>query len=206
MIGYGQKKVLYCPVTINSPLFKKNQEKEFQIGLKINNYGRYIGIARQFNKKIIVFSIQQNDGNYNFDPLRFNDYEDPNEEKHLIQSNPTQMFYSELGLGYDFNIEKQKISLIYGIGKEWHHSNSRYFMQVDWGNESKLINAGISLRGNYTTVENTDLITLEPTVQGKIKIYNLRIVNQFGYSIALKKKHDYMKPILTVGLEFILDK
>ena len=112
------------------------------------------------------------------------------------------MFYVEIGFGYNFKLESQKLSLIGGIGQQFQDVNTRYFLQLDWGSESKLINAGISLRSNYTIIDKTNLITLEPVIQGKVKIWKFRIVNQFGYSIAIKKNHDYMKPILTIGLEY----
>ena len=114
------------------------------------------------------------------------------------------MFYCELVLGYNFQHKTQKINLFVGSGKQFINPNSRLFIQLDWGNESRLINAGISLRGNYTKVKNIDFFTLEPVIQGKLKIWNFRLTHQFGYSIAIKKNEDYMKPILTVGIEYII--
>jgi hypothetical protein len=201
--GYGQNN-LYIPVTINSPLFIKNQIKEFQIGTKVNNYGLFFNLAGQYKRKVLTFSIQQNNGNIKFDPLNFNKYFNQGQETHLIQSYPRNIFYCELGLGYDFNISKQKLTFLTGIGHQFSQTITRYFLQLDWGNESKLINAGTTIRANYAIVENDHLITLEPVVQGKVKIKKIRIVNQFGYSIPIKKHHDYMKPILTLGLEYIL--
>lgn len=194
---------LYIPVTINSPLF--NQSNEIQIGATINNYGLNYNLAGQFENKIIILSIQQNTGSIEFDPLNFNDYYEQGEETHLIQSKPSNMLYGEIGLGYNFKHKSQKISLIAGVGQQFQNLNTRYFIQIDWGNESRLINAGVSLRANYSNVDNRDLVTLEPIVQGKVKIWNFRIVNQFGYSIAIKRNEDYMKPILTVGIEYIIE-
>ena len=202
--SYGQTKNLYIPVTINSPLFAKDKNAELQIGAKINNYGLLFNLSGQLKRKVLTFSVQKNDGNIKFDLLNFNEYYYQGQEAHLIQSYPTSMFYCELGLGYDFNISKQKLTLLTGIGHQFSQTNTRYFIQFDWGNESKLMNAGTSIRANYTTIENSKLITIEPTAQGKIKIGKLRVVNQFGYSIAIKKHHDYMKPILTFGMEYVL--
>jgi hypothetical protein len=202
--SYAQIETLYVPVTINSPLFSQESGKEWQIGAKINNYGLHFNFAAQSNNKILIFSIQQNNGNIRFDPLNFNEYYAFGQEKHLIQSYPAKMFYCEIGVGQNFYINTQKLSLLTGLGRQFQNNNTRFFVQFDWGNEFGLINAGVSLRGNYTTVQNNSLFTLEPIVQGKFKIWKLRIVNQFGYSIAVKKDHDYMKPIFTAGLEYIL--
>lgn len=155
---------------------------------------------------MILFSIQQNSGQTAFDPLNFNDYYDEGELTHLIQSKPSRMFYCEFGLGYNFQHKTQKINLLVGAGRQIINPNTRLFAQFDWGNESRLINAGVSIRGNYTKVKDVDFFTLESVIQGKLKIWNFRVVNQFGYSIAVKKDEDYMKPILTVGIEYIIGK
>lgn len=193
---------LYIPVTINSPLFSR--DNELQIGEYVNNYGFNYKLAGQYNSKIIILSVQHSFGIFQFDPLSFNNYSQLGEETHLIQSRPTGMFYYELGIGYNFQHKTQKINLLIGAGRQVINPNTRLFVQFDWGNESRLMNAGISVRGNYTKVKNIDLFTLEPVIQGKLKIWNFRLVNQFGYSIAIKKNEDYMKPILTVGMEYII--
>lgn len=195
---------LYIPVTINSPLF--NQSDEFQLGTTINNYGFNYNFASQFNNKILILSIQNNTGLTEFDPLNFNNYSSRGEETHLIQSKPSDMFYGEIGFGYNFKHKKQKMSLFAGLGQQFQNLNTRFFIQFDWGNESRLINAGVSLRANYTNVDNKNLFILEPVIQGKVKIWNFRIINQFGYSIAIKENEDYMKPILTLGIEYIIGK
>lgn len=194
----------YIPVTINSPLFKKDIEKEIQAGSFINNYGLHLHFARQLKKRIIIFSFQQNDGNIKFDPLHFNKYRSQGQEFHLIQSYPTKMFYCEFGTGFILKSKSKKLSLTTGIGHEFQNKNTRFFLQFEIGNESRIMNAGASIRANYTTFNSSSFIALEPVVQGKLKIGKLRIVNQFGYSIAIKKHHDYMKPILTVGIEIVL--
>ena len=204
LTSYGQIKNLYTPTTINSPLFKIANINETQLGAKINNYGMYFNYAQELKRKILAICIQQNSGNLKFDLLNFNDYYEQGEDTHLIQTKPAKLFYCEFALGYNFKLKTQKLSLLGGIGHQFQNTNTRYFLQLDWGNESKLANAGFSLRGNYTMVNNSSLITLEPIVQWKIKICNLRVVNQFGYSIAIKKREDYMKPIFTVGLEYIM--
>ncbi len=203
-LSVGQPNNIYIPVTINAPQFIIDKDKELQIGTKINNYGLHFNLAGKLKRKIIIFSIQQNNGNIQFDPLNFNKEYYAEEETHLIQSHPTKMFYCELGLGYNFNFNAQKLSLIAGVGQEFTNTNTRYFIQIDWGNESKLMNAGLTIRANYTTVNDNSLVTLEPMVQGKLKLWKLRLVSQFGYSISLKENQDYMKPILTFGLEYTL--
>jgi len=190
--------VLYTPVTINSPLF--NSDDEIQIGVNFNNYGFNYKFAGQLKSKIVIFSIQQNSGQTAFDPLNFNGYYDPDEETHLIQSKPSKMFYCELWLGYNFQHKAQKFNLLLGAGRQIINPNTRLFIQIGWSNESRLINAGISVRGNYTKIKDVDLFTLEPVVQWKFKIWNFRVINQFGYSIAM----NYMKPILTVGIEYVI--
>jgi hypothetical protein len=201
---FGQTESLYIPVTINAPLFNNIINNEQQVATLINNYGIQLHYARQSKQFILIAGIQQNNGNLKFDPLNFNKYRDQDQETQLIQSYPTKMFYSELGMGYNFKLKSQKLTMMAGLGYQFHNYNTRYFIQFDWGNEHKIINAGVSFRGNYTFIKGCDFFTLEPVVQGKIKIWKFRIVNQFGYSIALKKDHDYMKPILSVGLEFVM--
>jgi len=201
---YAQIDNLYIPVTINAPLFKNNKCKELQIGSKINNYGLHINFAGQSKSKILIFSIQQNNGNIKFDPLNFNEYYIQGQDKHLIQTYPTKMLYCELGVGYNLNMNKQKLSFLSGVGQQFLNKNTRYFIQLDFGKENKLINVGVSLRGNYAKIQNQSFFTLEPLIQGKVKIWKLRIVNQFEYCIAINKGNDYMKPVFTIGLEFIL--
>jgi hypothetical protein len=116
------------------------------------------------------------------------------------------MLYYELGFGYNFQPKTQKVSLAAGVGREFLAPNTRLFLQIDWGAEQRLIDFGIAARGNYTSILGIDLFTLEPAIQGKIKIRNFRIVNQFGYSIPLKKNQQYMKPILTLGIEYVLSR
>lgn len=195
--------VQYIPVTINSPLFT-NKDNELQIGASINNYGFNNKIAGQLKNKILIFSLQYNSGEIEFDPLNFNEYYEQGEENHLIQSKPSQMFYSEIGFGYNFQHKTQNINFIAGIGQQFQKLNSRFFLQFDWGNESKIINAGVSFRSNYTIVQGNNLLTIEPVIQGKLKLWNFRIINQFGYSIPIIQNEDYMKPILTIGIEYII--
>jgi hypothetical protein len=148
--------------------------------------------------------LQHNSGRIKFDPLNFNKYWEIGEELHLIQTKPSRMLYLEIGYGYNFQYKTQKISLLAGFGRQIVSPNSRFFVQFDWGNESRFINAGFSLRANYTQVQKMNLIILEPVVQGKVKFWNIRIINQFGYSIAIKKDEDYMKPTITLGLEYLI--
>jgi hypothetical protein len=199
--GFSQDTALYIPASINSPLF--NKPTEVQIGARINNYGLNFDIAACLKNKFISISFQQNNGSINFDPLNFNDYRDQSESTHLIQSRPTKMIYLETAFGYFFFCDKRKFGISAGFGRQFQKINNRCFAQVDWGAEGKWINAGISLRCNYTKVKDIALFVLEPVTEGKIKLWDARIVAQFGYSIALKKKHDYMKPILTIGLEYV---
>ncbi len=59
-------------------------------------------------------------------------------------------------------------------------------------------------RAIKTSRAKTDLLTLEPFLQGKLKVHKFRFIGQFGYSIILKEGHDYMKPMLAVGMEYVL--
>lgn len=202
---FGQSIVnLYTPVSVNSPLFSR--ENEIQIGANLNNYGLNYKVNGQWGKAILIASIQHNPGSIEFDPLNFNDYSVQSEPTHLIQSRPDRMMYCEFGFGYNLHHKTQKISFLAGAGRQIINPNTRWFFQFDWGNESSLINAGITVRANYTKVNGIDFFTMEPMVQGKVKFWNFRIVNQFGYSVAMKKHEDYMKPVLTVGLEYIIGK
>lgn len=195
---------LYTPVTVNSPLFSR--ANEIQFGANLNNFGLNYKVNGQWANTIMIASIQHNPGSIEFDPLNFNDYSDQTDQTHLIQSRPDRMMYCELGLGYNLHHKTQKICFLAGAGRQIIHPNTRWFFQFDWGNESSLINAGITVKANYTKVNGVDFFTMEPMVQGKLKIWNFRIVNQFGYSVAMKKNEDYMKPVLTVGLEYVIGK
>ena len=201
----GQSNIdLYTPVTVNSPLFSR--ENELQIGASLNNFGLNYKVNGQWGKTIVIAGIQHNPGSIEFDPLNFNIYSDQTEPTHLIQSRPDRMMYCEFGLGYNLHHKTQKICFLAGVGRQIIQPNTRWFLQFDWGNESRLINAGITVRANYTKVNGADFFTMEPMVQGKLKIWNLRIVNQFGYCVAMKRHEDYMKPVLTVGLEYVIGK
>ena len=105
----------YKPVTINSPFFHKNND--LKIRANVNNYGMNYQLAGQYENLILVLSMQQNSGNIEFDPLHFNDYNENGESMHLIQSKPIDMFYYEFGLGYNFNLKKEKISQMDYISK-----------------------------------------------------------------------------------------
>lgn len=192
----------YIPVTINSPLFNHNDELQF--GANVNNYGLNFKYSGQLDDKILIISVQQNTGIIKFDPLHFNRNQ-TFESSDLIQSLPSKMLYGEIGFGYNFKLKTQKLSFIAGLGQQLDNPNTRLFTQLDWGNESRIINAGVSLRANYTIINHLGFFTLEPVIQGKVKIKKFRIVNQFGYSIIVKEDHDYAKPILTIGLEYIVE-
>jgi len=194
----------YIPVTINAPLINKDDILKF--GVSVNNFGYNYNIAGQVKNKMVLLSVQHNEGQVDFDPLNFNYYADIDDDFQLIQSRPSEMLYGELAFGYNFEHHTQKISVFAGVGQQFQNLNTRYFVQVDWGNESRLIIAGASLRTNYTIIENKNLIVLEPVAQGKVKIWNFRLVSQFGYAIAIRKNEDYMKPILTFGLEYVIGK
>jgi len=198
----GKAQSLYVPTTINSPLFSKGMEKENKRGTLINNYGLHFNYSGVLKRKILIVGMQCNGGGLKFDPLNFNKYFFEGQESHLIASYPTSTIYAEFGLGYNAKLNSQKLSFITGAGHDIINKNTRYFLQIDWGNESKLINAGVSARANYAVLENNHLFVLEHVIQGKVKVWEFYIVNQFGYAIAIKKGHDYMKPILSIGLEF----
>lgn len=204
---FGQSDDLYLPVTINSPVFDKNPGNKVQAGTKINNFGLHFQVASRIKDNVLLFSIQQNNGNIEFDPLNFNLYRAYDQETHLIQTYPMQAFYGELAWGRIFSLESylfhtQTLKFFVGSGHQFHNHYSRLFVQFDWGNQSEKFYAGLSLRANYTRVQQKNLGTIEPALQGKIKLWNLWIVHQLGYSLALKNNEDYMKPVYTLGINY----
>src|ERR1035437_6727289 len=108
---YSQTEKLYIPVSINSPLFTKDRDRELQIGVKINNYALHFNLAALSKNKFLIFSVQQNNGNILFDPLNFSQYYNRDEEAHLIQTYPEKMFYCEFGFGYNLKLKSQKLAV-----------------------------------------------------------------------------------------------
>lgn len=196
------QKHLYAPVSLISLRF--DTDDNFMFGVGINNYGFHYQYAALFDNKVIILGIQNNSGKVEFDPLNFNQYFEQGEETHLIQSRPTKMFYGELGFGLCYQNNSKRYGFSAGIGHQFSNSNTRLYFQADMGAESKMVNAGISLRGNYTVVLDQQLLTLEPVVETKVKIWKIRLVNQFGYSIAIIGI-GYMKPVLTFGIEYVMN-
>lgn len=187
---------LYIPVSLNSPLF--STDDQVQLGASINTYGFNFKLSGQLQRKILIFSIQHNSGNVKFDPLHFNKYQF---DGNYIKALPVKMLYVELGGGYNLSYESQKIAVIAGVGLQIENPNSRFFVQLDWGRESRLINAGLSLRASYTQVNGRQFVVIEPVFQGKLCLGNFRIINQFGYAYA-----GSLYPIFSVGLEYVLNR
>ncbi|MCF8308342.1 MAG: hypothetical protein K9I68_04960 [Bacteroidales bacterium] len=204
---FGQSNDLYLPVTINSPVFEETPGTKVQAGTKINNFGLHFQLASRLNDNVVIFSIQQNNGNIELDPLNFNLYKAYDQETHLIQSYPEETLYGELAWGRIFSFDSflfntHTLKFFVGIGNQIHNLDSRYFVQLDWGSQSEKFYAGLSVRGNYTSVQQKKLFTIEPALQGKIKLWRFWMVHQLGYSAAVKNHEDYMKPIYTVGLNY----
>ena len=205
VIGFSQTTVLHIPVAVNAPFLEQNDK--FQVGVKINNYGLNYSAAIRQKSTIWIFGIQYNSGEVDFNPLDlnvFNAFDEKRNQTSLIQSKPTKMFYAELGIGQDFEYKKQKLSLFMGIGQQFQNNKTRLFVQLDWRNENRLMDVGVSVRGNYSIIDYEHLLGLTPVIQTKIKFWKIRLVNQFGYSIAIKKQGGHMKPIFTLGLEYVL--
>ncbi len=204
----------FVPVTLNAPNFK--YDKELSLGVGINNYGMYESIGFQNKHIIYLLSAQHNDGRIEFNPFHF---QADNNESWLIRSNAAKLFYMEAAMGYNFKLngetfEGQNLDVIAGTGRDLTNENQRYFIQADLSNDFRLINIGLSTRVNYSSVKNnafasTDRIsflTIDPAIQARIKIYDLRLVTQFGYCIMLKEKQDYMLPVFMAGIGYVFHK
>jgi hypothetical protein len=154
---------------------------------------------------MFMAAVQHNNGPFSFDPMNFyrNVEIDPLELKHLIQTLPIEMFYTEIGVGYNTRLSLGKLGFAAGLGREFQRNNNRVFFQANWGNETKLMDAGVSVRGNYTRVRETYMGTVEPMINLQVKISKFRVISQFGYSVILKRGESYMKPILSLGLCFV---
>jgi len=182
----------FTPVTTNTPLFN-NYDDAFLLGTTIDNYGLNHHAAWQFKNTIVLCSIRYNTGEIKFNPLHINNYAGS-----VYNPSPqsSKMFYSEFGGGHNFKHPTQILTLIGGIGIGNKITN--YFFQFDWGNNGGLIDAGISVRGNYAYYNNRFTFNLQPVIVGKINLFDLRLVHQFGYSIP------EAQPIITFGLEYFL--
>ena len=202
VIGFSQATVLHIPVSTNAPFLE--QSDKFQIGVKINNYGFNYSAALRQKTNTWTFAVQYNSGETNFNPLNLNSFNEKRDEISLLQTKATKMFFAEVGIGQDFEYKKQRLSLFMGIGQQFHNKKTRLFVQLDWRNENRLMDVGVSVRGNYSIIGYQHLLGLTPVIQTKIKLWKIRIVNQFGYSIAIKKQEGHMKPIFTLGLEYVL--
>lgn len=190
----------YIPASINSPLF--NRPNELQFGATISNYGLNYNMAGYLGNGIAIFSLQHNSGQIKFDPLNFADYEQTNNQ--VFQEGPTKSLYCEMGYGIDIPLNSQKLNFIAGIGQQMINSNTRIFLQLNWGNESEIIDAGVSIRANYMVGDLKGLLILEPVLHGKLKFGNFRIINQFGYTISTIAGSENMVPIITLGLGYVI--
>lgn len=198
---YGQT---YLPITIYSPQLDETSKVQTEIG--INNFGLNSSIGFKFNKIIGAFHYEYNNGNLTIDPLNFNEY-----RTNRIQYFPSKHNYLELFVGYKFRLTNQKLSTYAGIGNHLTFKKWRYFVQIDWGNESKIIDTGFSLRGTYSKASSLDIFNstalivkpvyiLSPAIYGKLKLWKIYINNQFGYVINLNE--DSIQPVITFGIGY----
>lgn len=200
-LAFGQAGSLYVPVTTNTPLF--NPDETWQAAIQFNNFGFNYSLAAQKDQKVVFASVQHSDGRLRFDPLTLVNV-DPGFSEQLIEIDASPTFYSELGLGYHFGLPySQKLGLYAGFGRGFVRDMSRLFMQVDWGNEGKLANFGVSLRGNYARVNEVNMFILEPRIVAKFKYKKLRLLTQFGYSIPTNEGQDFTRAILSVGIGYV---
>jgi hypothetical protein len=204
----------FVPVSVNAPNFK--YDKELSVGVAINNYGFYETIGFKNKNIIYLLSAQHNDGKTVFNPFNFTAR---NNEAWFLRSNAAELYYFEAALGYNFKLkgetfEGQNLDVIAGTGRDMTHENQRYFVQAGLSNDFRLINIGLSARFNYTTLKEANLpetpeisfATLDPAIQARIKIYDFRLVSQFGYCIMLKKHNDYMLPVFMAGIGYVFHK
>lgn len=200
IISEPENPEFYIPVTVNASFF--GIKDEVQIGANINNFGFNYNFSGQLKNKILVLSYQQTNGTTNFDPLNFKN----NPFSYgLKQDLPAKTNYIEAGFGYNFHLINHSIALLAGVGRQFELPNDRMYLQIDWSDNYRTLNSGVSLRGNYTNSSGEKLVVLEPVIQGSFRVWKLRILNQFGYSIPIKKGYTNMEPILTLGIKYVVN-
>jgi len=201
---YGQQ---YLPVSIYTPQF--NDQSVLQTELGINNFGLNYSLGVQFKRMLATFHYEYSNASIYIDPLKINGGSATNQ----IQSIPFLSNYIEASLGYNLKIPNQKMSAYIGAGNHLTSKSWRYFVQLDWGNESKIIDAGVSIRGNYAQASNLDIFTpqslipkrvfvVSPSLFGKLKFWKFYIKKQFGYAVILNKNGDSLQPLFTIGIGY----
>ena len=198
---YGQQ---YLPISIYTPQF--NNQSVLQTELGINNFGLNYSLGVQFKRMVATFHYEYSNASIYIDPLKVNGGSEANQ----IQSIPFLSNYFEASLGYNLKIPNQKLSTYIGVGNHLSSNNWRYFVQLDWGNENDIIDAGVSMRGSYTKASSLDLFNphslipktifvFSPSIFGKLKLWKLYIKKQFGYAIILNENGDSLQPLFTLG-------
>lgn len=201
---YGQQ---YLPISIYTPQF--NNQSILQTELGINNFGLNYSLGFQFKRMLATIHYEYSNANIYIDPLKINGGSEANQ----IQSIPFLSNYIEASLGYNLKIPNQKMSTYIGVGNHLTSKDWRYFVQLDWGNESNVIDAGVSIRGSYAQASSLDIFNPQslipkrvfvvfPSLFGKLKFWKFYIKKQFGYAVILNKNGDFLQPLFTIGVGY----
>lgn len=146
--GYGNVMgQLFYPTSVKSTFF--NNAENFLVEGGINNYA--IDCSVNYRIKRFALSVQYDYNNENLDinPLNFYSIEVQGIESHRIQSKAKSTKYGEFKISYIPKLEKRKLEIGIGMGRNWILNKNRYFAQIGLGNENKFIDAGVTIRGSY---------------------------------------------------------
>lgn len=110
--------------------------------------------------------------------------------------------YIEGSVSCIFPFRTHFLSLSYGFGSQSEGKVSTNMVQLDWGNESRLINAGFSFR--VSRISHGEILYLyTPMIQGKLKLGNFRVVNQYGLHLTNNGGPIQDYPIYSLGFEYL---
>lgn len=208
----------YYPTSVKSIFLNSDEKVNLEIG--VNNYA--LDFYALYRYKKIAFGLKYDyNGNRKLwiNPLNFNPYNNLNSLSHRIQSGNglVKAKYLELQSGYIFNEENKKIELGFGYGIELVQKMNRYFVQTGISYENELMEVGFIFRANSVTKLEKLYIPMsfgqieikeelkfpfivEPNFRWMIKVWKLRIINQFGFALIINKSEDYLKPNFRIGI------
>lgn len=190
----------YIPVLINT--ISKTPDIHSQIGLSLNNFGINANAGITGQKPLYaILSLQTGQGAGNFDPLNLNDNANTATPNQRITGVPKRMLYTELLFGLKSLGKFKKLGLASGLSAEFEDPGLNIFIELEFHNEGRLIETSYLDRLIYMVGPSGGKMINQSAIEGKFKIGDLRILNQFGFSYEFNLA--YIRPCMTFGLEYL---
>ncbi|MFT5723582.1 MAG: hypothetical protein ACI9JN_000696 [Bacteroidia bacterium] len=194
-LTYGQDQH-YLFTNIHTAMFDTTNKTELCLAFN-NNYLDF-GYARQFKNLVLTVAVKP----------RISDQGGIRLPKNTGLFTLSQVYlnhaYSEVHVTQRKTHRMQKLFVGGGLGYQSHKDMLRVFGQLDWGNESPLMNAGFSLRASMYQSQNETRLRLEPAVTGKFKFGRMRLISQLGYSILADRRRVPMALLMSFGLSYVV--